>query len=350
LNVLMLGPDIIVKGGISSVEKIILESSLLTENEINFIFLPTHRDLDKAGKLIFAGYALLKFFGLLLMNKIDLVYIHMSADASFFRKSIFVMVSKLYRKRIVLHMHSSEFDIFYEKSGKFIKKYIKFIYKKTDKLIVLTQKWGEVYKQFVASYKIIVIYNSVEVPGNNLYNPDNKFITFLGILGKRKGTYDLLDVIPDIIRDYPMVKFVLAGNGEIDRVNNIIQQKGLEANVVVPGWINQNQKDELLRKTIIYVLPSYYEGLPMSVLEAMSYGLPVITTQVGGMSEVISNGTEGILITPGDKEALRNSILSLLSNEEIRRSLSDNGYKKIKEFYNSEQFCEKLLEVFLSLG
>jgi glycosyltransferase involved in cell wall biosynthesis len=88
----------------------------------------------------------------------------------------------------------------------------------------------------------------------------------------------------------------------------------------------------------------------MSVLEAMSYGLPVITTQVGGMSEVISNGTEGILITPGDKEALRNSILSLLSNEEIRRSLSDNGYKKIKEFYNSEQFCEKLLEVFLSLG
>ena len=164
--------------------------------------------------------------------------------------------------------------------------------------------------------EITVLHNSVIVPSTNYYSNDSNNIVMLGRLEERKGTYDLLEVINDIVKKYENIKFVLAGDGDLERLDKKIKQLEIpQNNIEVLGWIDSNKRHELLKDCLIYVLPSYNEGMPMSVLEAMSYGIPCISTNVGSIPSVIENNNNGIIINPGDKIALRESLINLLDDK-----------------------------------
>ncbi len=344
-NILMLGPDLTVRGGISSVEKILLEKMRAAE-KLHIKFIPTHRDISKAGKLMFAVKNYFKFLTSLLIDKIDVLYIHMSGDASFYRKSFFALTGVLFHKRIVFHMHGSDFDGFYKKGWYLIKRYIEFVIRKAHEIIVLTEEWKGFYFSINECENIIVIHNSVVVNDNH-YNPEGNLITMLGRLGKRKGVYDILDVAEEIVKEHPDIRFVLAGDGEVENAIQTAVEKGLYEHVIVPGWVDAVQIEKILSTTVIYTLPSYAEGLPMSVLEAMAYGIPVIATDVGGLHEVIKSDENGILIKPGDKAALKDNIQRLLGQKELRMKLSHNGYQTLKDNFNADVFAQRVTEVLL---
>ena len=113
-------------------------------------------------------------------------------------------------------------------------------------------------------------------------------------------------------------------------LQSIINECGLSKIVRFEGWVSGDKKVELLNNTDVFILPSYTEGLPISILEAMSYRLPVISTPVGGIPEVVRDGENGFLIKPGDKDALHNAIVRLANDEELREKMGNISYSKVQ--------------------
>ena len=160
---------------------------------------------------------------------------------------------------------------------------------------------------------------------------------FLGRLGKRKGAYDLLEVLRDNKIYYQeKVKLFIGGDGEVEHVLKRIREYKLEEMVEYVGWVTGEKKIELLNNADVYVLPSYSEGLPISILEAMSYKLPIISTNIGGIPEVVFNAQNGYLITPGDQPALKRCIDKMLESSITRKKMGEKSYILSKKHFPNE--------------
>lgn len=141
----------------------------------------------------------------------------------------------------------------------------------------------------------------------NVKDHPHTFVS-LGRLGERKGTYDLIKAIERIEVQIPDIKCYLAGDGDIDRCKQIVEEKKLENNIIIVGWADFDKKLELLKKSSVLVLPSYNEGLPMAILEGMACGKAIISTTVGAIPEVVKE-ENGILIEPGDIKKLSEALI-----------------------------------------
>ena len=299
-KILVVGSSIKDKGGIVTVIKNIEESSINDDFTIKRI--ETYITESVLQRLSIFLVALVRLLGALIFFKPDLIHIHMAEKGSFYRKAIILLISKVFNRSVILHMHSASFDDFYN-SNTMQKKFIKYILNKADRLIVLSKQWEQYYSNIVPPIKITVVYNGVFWIDEDFTRENVTPVgLFLGRLGQRKGTYDLLDSIKELLNKGIAVRFYFAGDGEINQVKQLISEYELEEVVDVLGWVNSEQISDLLKKVDFLVLPSYNEGLPMAILESMNYGLPIISTYVGGIPEVITNNDNGYLINPGDTD------------------------------------------------
>ncbi|MBC5624102.1 glycosyltransferase family 4 protein [Clostridium sp. NSJ-49] len=345
MNVLMLGPSKDSMGGISTVIKNFYENFKF--DDINIIYMATWKEGKLRERLIFTISIILKIIKIIIKEKIDILHIHVAQDGSFYRKSLIIIIAKLFRKKVLLHIHASQFDKFYEKSNIIIRIYIKFILSLPNKLIVLSQQWEEFYKK-ITNNKIVVINNAVSIDEYK-YNENGEIICFFGRLGKRKGIYDLLKVVDNILEKHKNIQLYLCGDGEIENVKRIILEKKLENRIIVTGWINKEEKEKILNNSIINILPSYNEGMPMAILETMARGIPNISTNIGGIPNVIKHNYNGMLISPGDLEELSKIIDYLISNKQIRTELSKNAYNTIKCKFSIDNYNNNFRNVYKSI-
>ena len=112
-----------------------------------------------------------------------------------------------------------------------------------------------------------------------------------------------------------------------DKIKKLIDEKGISDNVEFPGWVRGDTKDKLLRKADVFFLPSYNEGMPMSVLDAMGYGLPVVSTNVGGIPKIVHDGENGYCCDPGDVNRFAKGITEILLDRKERKSFGQTGNK-----------------------
>ncbi len=346
-KILMLGPDPIkTTGGMSSVVKSYYESDLAKNNSLKYI--STYEDGQKY-KIFIQG--LRKYLKALILEKVDVVHIHSASRGSFYRKSLIVLIGRLFFKKIVFHLHGAEFNEFYhQESAKIQKAWIRFSLKACQVIIVLSSQWKKDLSLIVGEKSnIVVIPNGVILPVIRNLDKDKKYISILtmGRLGKRKGIYDLLEAAKDIVKIYPHVRFTLAGDGEIQKVKEIIRKNKLEAYFDVPGWVLDGRS--YFRKADIYLLPSYNEGLPISVLEAASYGIPVISTPVGGISDVIKDGISGYLVEPGDIGQINNRIKNLISDDDLRLKMGRESRNVVKEQFNLIHIIDQIDVLYSNL-
>lgn len=274
-------------------------------------------------------------FLLIFDRRIKIVHIHTAAEASFKRKMIVAKTARIFGRKVMLHMHAADFVEYYETSNK--KKWIEQSIKACDRLIVLSPQWRDFFMRIGIDEKKIVILNNIVTPPSEevlekreakVKNAEPKLrVLFLGWLGKRKGIWDLLDVI---IEHHKELKgsFILrfGGNEFEDEIRKIIADNHLEDVVKFEGWVNGVKKAECFEWANLFILPSYNEGLPISILEAMSYGMPIISTPVGGILEVVKNGKNGIIVEPGNKTQIWDAIKHYMEKssaivEEGRESL-----------------------------
>lgn len=342
--ILQIGPSLKDKGGMVTVMNKIVTSEITSKYSI--IHIPTYV-YGKKFLLFFSAICHIIFCKII--YRVDLAHIHMASYGSFYRKSIIIKLCTILGIKVILHCHGACFEEFYKKSKN--KKYIRNTLNLCKKVIVLSDSWKEFFKDLVDENKIVVMYNSVVLPEKIERKNTNKELTglFLGRIGKRKGVYDIVKAVKDLKQDGISVKILMAGDGENEKVRKIIKEEKLDDNITILNWIDNKKKEKYLRDVDFYLLPSYNEGLPMSVLEAMSYSLPVVTTDVGGIPEIITNEKNGILIKPGNIEELKNAILKIINNYEFRNNLSNEAYETIKNKFNFENYLVDLDNLYTDI-
>ena len=282
------------------------------------------------------------------VKKYDIVHVHMAAQASFVRKSLFVQKAKKAGVKVIIHSHAADFDkYFFEESDDKNRKKIKETFALADKVIVLSEEWADFFGKNVCDpAKIKIIYNGVILPQKNKTSYDDHNILMLGRLGERKGTYDLLKAIPMVLREVPDAMFYLGGDGDIEGCKAIAANEGIQDHIKFLGWIKGTEKKNLLDKCSVFTLPSYYEGMPMSVLEAMSYGLATVSTNAGGIPQIIDDGVDGFRVEAGDIEELSKRFISLLKNPELKKSIGEKAVDKIKNKFDVRVSYKKLLHIY----
>lgn len=342
INVLMVGNSPSVKGGITSVISQILEHDWCQEGiEMNFI--PTYIEENNISKILFFINAYYRIKHEIKHNKPDVVHIHMSYRGSFTRK---YLIHKLCRKNgipDIIHLHGSEFEKWYNEVDKKKKEKIKKMMRECNSFIVLGNKWNQVIKKIEPLTNTVVISNTVKIPDEmTKWNSSPFQILFLGVLIKRKGVGDLLEAVANLIYEKSVdnVKLVIAGTGvEEQNLKCLAAELKIEKYVDFAGWTNGEKKQELLLKSQLLILPSYNEGLPMAILEAMSYGLPVISTDVGDIASAVYDGENGYLVAPGDVNCLSDRIYHIIVNENLYNEFSIASKRKVvSEFSDTEYF------------
>lgn len=345
MKVLMIGPSKDSMGGIATVIKNF--HNTFSEDDVQLYYLTSWKEGNVYSRYFYSLMFYFKLVYQILILNIDIIHIHVAQRGSFYRKSLGVFLSKILRKKVILHIHGSHFDVFYNNSNDTMKKYISKTLNAANLIIVLSEEWKKFVSEITNS-QIIVLHNAVEVSEYN-YNNNGKNITFLGRLGQRKGIYDLLDVIEDFnFNKYP-IKFYLCGDGDIEEIKSRLKVKNLCENVIVTGWLDKEEKQKILEHTIINLLPSYHEGMPMAILETMALGVPNISTTVGGIPQVIVNEENGLLIEPGNQKELCNAIIRLLEHEDLRKNLSMNAFKTINTEYSISIYNKKIVSIYFSL-
>lgn len=346
MKVLIIGPSIErTKGGMATVIQGQINSNLKAYG-IEYEYIISHVE----GSIFEKLQVFFKCLILVLIKKFDIAHIHMACYGSFYRKAVLVLLLKIRRKKIILHLHGADFDSFYTNSSFLVKLFIKTTFEGC-KLIALSNYWKTFLEQNFKS-KVEVVFNGINIEEyKQCISADNySTFLFLGRLGQRKGVYDLLEAVNIIVKNKEfIIKVYLVGDGEVDNVNKIIGEYGLENNVVTTGWADNEQKKTYLKACGSIVLPSYNEGLPMTIIEAMACGKIIISTNVGGIPELIKQGENGYLFTPGNVDQLVEYMCFVASQKDEMHIISRNNILKGKQ-YSLDVINEKLVEIYRSLS
>ncbi|MFB7138931.1 glycosyltransferase family 4 protein [Gottfriedia sp. NPDC056225] len=347
-KICMVVPNSMVKGGIAAVVNGYHGS--LIEKEFNLMYVESYKDGGKLTKFFKGICGYLHFIKVLLLNKPDFIHIHSSFGASFYRKMPFIYMAYWARKPIINHIHGAEFEPFYLNASDKKKELIKKVYNKCSILIALSDEWKERLKLIVSEEVISVVENySViydETIEAKINIEPNKQVLFLGEIGKRKGCYDIPAVIEKVVKQIPDVKFILGGTGDVELINELLQKYGVEKNVLFPGWVRGEDKDRLLKQSDIFFLPSYNEGMPMSILDAMGYGMPIVSTNVGGIPKLVQFEKNGYTLEPGDTVGFAKAIIELLINPEKLQTYGLNSYEIVKSDYSLERHLNLLKIIY----
>lgn len=311
-RLLMLGTQMSTKGGIGSVIRNYVERDML--GRLGVRYLPTHCDGNKLTKALFYLVQSPRIVVFILASA--LVHFHTSQGWSYRRLFLFFLIAWAFGKRTIWHVHGSSFDTYYRKSSRVEKAAIRFGLSRANAVIALSQSWLVKLQEISPGCRVSMIHNGVNVEKyhierTGLHAPMT--VLFLGRIGERKGVFDLIRAA-DRLRDTD-VRFFIAGDGDVEGAKAAIRAADLMNKVEVLGWVDNRQVVELLWRSDLYALPSYDEGLPMGILEAMAAGLPIIATPVGGIPDAVIDGANGYLIEPGDSEALADRISRYSTDE-----------------------------------
>lgn len=336
-KILFLGVSMKTKGGMTAV---LVSYDKYIEG---MRFIPTWKLGNKIVKAWYAAQALVRTWWLCNFDKdIRIVHIHGAANASFYRCRMFIRLAKRYGKKVILHEHAADFVEFYNAASD--KAEIVRTINLCDCLIVLSRSWKEYFASIgVEEAKIRVLNNIVTPPAaaNKSHDDGKLHLMYMGEISNRKGAFDLLRAVADG-KDYFKDKLLLRmGGNEVDGdIKAFIRDNGLGEFVSYEGWISGQKKTDCLTWEDVYILPSYNEGLPIAILEAMSYKHPVISTPVGGIPEVIENGENGLLVKPGDTAAIADAIRFYIINKEKIAEHGAHAYEIVKDFFPEKVFSD----------
>lgn len=299
-------------------------------------YYPTFKEGSNISKLFVFFKSVLALKWRLLKDKnIKILHAHTAAGTDFKRTAIMVNIAKQSGLKVILHSHASSFKDYYRDSDEKIKKWIRTVLNKADILIVLSESWKEYFVYIgVPEEKIIILHNIAAYPQliEDKKDESQVRLLFLGELGLRKGVFDLLKAIGTHKDEFKgKIEVRIGGNKNEDQLQTAIKEYDIDKFVHFEGFVSGEQKIELLNWANVYVLPSFNEGLPISILEAMSYKMPIISTPVGGIPEVVDD-SNGILVEPGNSEQIYKAILTYVHDAGLIAKQGEESYKKVQTY------------------
>lgn len=344
LKVLVVATSHNTRGGITAVVKAHQRGKQWSDYHCKWI--ETHIDKGTVWKLLYLFKSIILFFFLLPFY--DIVHIHTSEPPSALRKCIFMAWAKVWQKKTIVHFHafSPETTI----QSKYQKAY-QYLFGKADVVIVLSNIWkAYVNDEFHLGDKVKVVYNPCTTEIGNKQYPKQKQILYAGTVNARKGYVDMIKAFAIIASQHTDWKIVFAGNGEINKGLALANDLGISEQTIFLGWVNGEAKDKVFKEATVFCLPSYAEGFPMGVLDAWAYGLPVITTPVGGIPDIAKDGENLLLFNPGDIDKLAEQMSSMISNTDLRESIARESSKLAQSTFNIDVVNEEIRHIYESLA
>jgi len=284
-----------------------------------------------------------------------------------FRDGFFVLFAKLFRVKVIVFIRG-----WYDSAEKKIEdKYFrifKWVYFKADAMIVLSsifkkklEKWGYNKKIYIETTVVNEeLLNEVTVnfleEKYTLINPQKEFkILFLAsYLFRGKGVYETIDAYIELKQKYPNISLTIVGGDYLDisqteDVKKYVKDRNLN-DIIFTGYLFGRDKINVFKEHHIYIFPTYTEGMPNSLLEAISFGLPSITTPVGGIPDVFKHGINGFLVPVGSYIEIVNYVEELINDIEKMKNISLYNYNYARKMFTPQRIIERLENIYEELN
>ncbi len=337
-------------GGITALVREILASRLTQEFEFRHIASQAD-EYSQFGKVLLAIVSFVQYAWLIVRWRPALVWIHAGGNASLYRKAPFIIFGRLTGRVVLAHFHAGDFTPYFNRQSRVGQRFILWSLGLSQRLVTCSQELRRMLMQRLNTGAVEVLPNGVEVSEfatdravRTLAQADEPVrLLFVGAMGRLKGERDLVQAIHRAERQAPNLKVTMLGHGS-ETLMSWRAEMQVRHLLEYCGPAPMEQRAGFFKQADIFVLPTYAEGLPVSVIEAMAAGLPVITTPVGGIPELVTDGVEGFLVRPGDVDALAARIAQLAGDEHLRLAMGRRGAIKARS-YDRDIIQAKLSEV-----
>ena len=347
-KIVHVGPGLAVRGGVSAVERLIIDS---ISRHVQVEHVATMEDGGILRRIRVFGAALWRIHSILRGKSPCIFHVHFSSRGSTLRKCIVSLMVLRASGRLVLHAHGGGFDGFFSNLPKPLQDRVAGTFRRAHGFVVLSSQWQEFYATQLAVRRdrIQIMINPTNPPSQvpDRSGRDSVQFLFLGRINDTKGAFRLLDAyqaLPTTSR--AAARIVFAGDGQVAELRR--RAAAIGSDVVVHTWLNDEERDHLLAVSDVLVLPSEHEGVPMAILEAIAYGLPVIATPVGGIPDVIRHGREGLLVEVGNQGALTAALARMVTEPALRASLGQEA-RATAESLNVTNYGQRLLEFYQTI-
>jgi glycosyltransferase involved in cell wall biosynthesis len=350
-------------GGVAAYYQALLGSSLPQKVDLSFVQTSTNkRLLAQSGKFTFSNLTsaiadCVRFTRAVMKHRPQLSHIATAFGLSFVKHSACVVVARLFRSKVLLHPHCG-FSALYSDQPRWWQWYFRQVIRLTNGVITLSGEWNQL-SQVVPGCPIYFLPNAIDLKvfkgifqeqEARRKNSTPLRVLYLGYLGRNKGTFDLIDSAKEITGKKVPVVFDLFGDdleiGDTILIKKNIDQFGLGQIITVHPFADGEKKLDAFRDADVFVYPSYSEGMPMAVIEAMACGLPIIATKVGGLPDLVRDGFNGILVEVQNPDQLANAFQLLSSNSDLRTAMRRNSFQSAFEKYDMEMLVPKLVGIY----
>ena len=288
----------------------------------------------------------------------DVVLVHAAPSLSFLRDWMFMVAARLAGAKVICHYHGTlhtRFPSGETRSGRLMGR---FLMSAAHRVIVLgptyqremNKAWGRDDIAWAPNMVDIALFRnmSADTPAPWLARGD-RAVLFVGRLSAPKGVYDLFDAVPSVLERHPEANFVLVGVAESDALELVIraeaERRGIAPRITFLGSLDGPEKAAAFVTSRIIVVPSWTEGFPLVIPEAMAAGLPVIATAVGAIPDFVKDGEDGFLIAPKNPKVLADRICRLLDDEGLRKQMSERVRERAVREFAIEIGCGKVAEL-----
>lgn len=304
---------------------------------------------ERSGTVRFALAALVALWQMVLFpfrRPPDIVHVHTSHWHSFYQSSWYVLFAAVvWRRPVILHVHGSSFDEFLETESVPVRLLQSVVFDASDVVVALSDSWAELIRKRVDPQKVTVLHNAVDVSEyDSSFSVSPVRMSFVSNHIQRKGVEELVDAIARLAEERP-VRITIAGKGPMSHLAEKLadSQPGVE----YVGFVSEERKCEILAESTVYVLPTYAEGVPIAILEAMAGGNAIVSTSVGGIPSVVDE-RNGVLVEPGDADELADALRTLLADPERIQSMARESRRRVERSYSWEKVTADLVDLYYS--
>jgi glycosyltransferase involved in cell wall biosynthesis len=280
----------------------------------------------------------------------DIVHVHTCSEFSFWRNSLDVVIARMLGCHVVLHIHGGKFADFLASMGLIHARLALATFRLTHRVLILGEFARPALESWAGAAHVVVLPNGVAIEEPVQFRDRSDFhIACLANYGAQKGQEDLLYAVARLRqREHVHVRFagVESTLGDRARLEGLAASLGLADHVSVDGPIVGHAKEVWLRQVDCFCLPSYFEALPMAMLEAMAIGLPVVVTRVGAIPSTVVDATEGLLFSPGNLTELTSHLQYLMDYPARRQSIGLEGRRRIARDYSLIKSGDRLQQVY----
>lgn len=348
-RIVMVGTSILTRGGISAVVASYRRAGLFDRWPIDYV--ESHRDGNAATKLACALRGLAAMAWLALRHPNALLHVHVASRASFWRKCAYMGLARAAGWPFVFHLHGGGFARFYQhECSPRGRRVVRFFLDRAACIVTVSERWSAWVRGVSANRRVVCIPNAVTLPRAQPVRRDEALIAFVGRCEESKGILELIEALAEVRQAIPGACLECAGEGDLDALARHAGALGVADGVRALGWLDPDRRDGLLARAAVFALPSHAEGLPMSLLEAMAAGCPVVAASCGGIPDLVADGVNGLLVPPGDVEALACALHRLLVDRALAERLGNEARATIARRYTAEAALQRLEQLYAGLG